>query len=201
MDGDGDLDVLSADGNADKIAWYENLSNPPARKVGDSNGDGIFNSSDLIVVFQAGEYEDGVPQNSTFEEGDWNGDHEFDSSDLVLAFQAGTYVPAARPAARADIGSALVIDVGRGLQGINHARMTQRTSERSSQWQSQPLAAARRWDVAHVDRVFAEHAGTAVRGIDATANGTILDAMSKRRFLIREKLFRPRLRIFLVDRG
>jgi hypothetical protein len=132
----------------------------------------------LIVVFQAGEYEDGVPQNSTFEEGDWNGDQEFDSGDLVLAFQDGMYVPAARPAARADIGSALVIDVGRGLQGINHARMTQRTSERSSQWQSQPLAAARRWDVAQVDRVFAEHAGTGVRGISEMSHGTILDAMS-----------------------
>jgi hypothetical protein len=146
-------------------------------KIGDSNGDGIFNSSDLIVVFQAGEYEDGVPQNSTFEEGDWNGDQEFDSGDLVLAFQAGTYVNAARPAARADIGSALVIDVGRGLPGIHHARTPQRTSERSSQSQLQPLAAARRWDVAHVERVFAEHAGTGVRGLGEMSHGTILDSM------------------------
>lgn len=60
--------------------------------VGDSNGDGVFDSSDLVAVFAAGEYEDEVAGNSTFEEGDWNGDGDFTSRDLVLAFQAGTYV-------------------------------------------------------------------------------------------------------------
>jgi hypothetical protein len=63
-----------------------------SRVTGDSNGDGIFNSSDLIVVFTAGEYEDAIAGNSTFEEGDWNGDRDFDTQDLVAAFQAGTYV-------------------------------------------------------------------------------------------------------------
>jgi len=62
---------------------------------GDSNRDGVFNSSDLIHVFQIGEYEDGILNNSTFEDGDWNGDSDFDSSDIVHAFQAGTYVVAA----------------------------------------------------------------------------------------------------------
>jgi hypothetical protein len=60
---------------------------------GDSNLDGIFNSTDLIQIFQAGEYEDGVLANSTWSTGDWNGDQEFDSGDLVKAFQAGAYVP------------------------------------------------------------------------------------------------------------
>ena len=58
---------------------------------GDANGDGLFNSSDMVAVFQAGEYEDDVANNSTYEEGDWNGDGEFDSQDMVLAFQAGYY--------------------------------------------------------------------------------------------------------------
>ena len=48
-------------------------------------------------MFIAGEYEDDVPGNSTFEEGDWNGDGDFDSSDFVAAFRAGTYVAVARP--------------------------------------------------------------------------------------------------------
>ena len=61
------------------------------RIPGDANGDGRFNSTDLVIVFQAGEYEDGIPQNSTYAEGDWNGDGDFDSSDLVVAFQAGYY--------------------------------------------------------------------------------------------------------------
>jgi hypothetical protein len=67
------------------------------RVVGDANGDGRFDASDLVKVFQTGEYEDGVPANSTFEEGDWNGDSDFDSSDLVEAFQAGTYAGSAIP--------------------------------------------------------------------------------------------------------
>ena len=85
LDGDGDLDVLSASWDEGKIAWYEQ------RLVGDVNDDGVFNSSDLVQVFQAGEYEDGILRNSTYEEGDWNGDGEFDSSDLVMAFQTGLY--------------------------------------------------------------------------------------------------------------
>lgn len=59
------------------------------RLVGDSHHDGLLNSSDLVVVFQAGEFEDDIASNSVFEEGDWNGDGDFDTSDLVLAFQSG----------------------------------------------------------------------------------------------------------------
>ena len=62
---------------------------------GDVNGDGVFDSSDLVAVFTAGEYEDDVPGNSTFEEGDWDGDGDFTSSDLVFVFKAGNYVNAA----------------------------------------------------------------------------------------------------------
>ena len=58
---------------------------------GDSNMDGIFNSSDFVIVFQAGEYEDDTPGNSTFEEGDWNGDGDFDTADFVFVFQLGNY--------------------------------------------------------------------------------------------------------------
>jgi hypothetical protein len=58
---------------------------------GDSNFDGVFDSSDLIRIFQTGEYEDQRPRNSTWEDGDWNLDGEFDSGDLVYAFQAGSY--------------------------------------------------------------------------------------------------------------
>jgi hypothetical protein len=85
LDGDGDIDVLSASFQDGRIAWYEN------RLIGDANDDGVFNSSDLVQVFQAGEYEDGILRNSTYEEGDWNGDGEFDSSDLAMAFQTGLY--------------------------------------------------------------------------------------------------------------
>ena len=58
---------------------------------GDANLDGAFDSKDLVAVFQAGEYEDGIAGNSTWSEGDWDGDGEFSSSDLVHVFQAGGY--------------------------------------------------------------------------------------------------------------
>jgi hypothetical protein len=64
---------------------------------GDVDIDGVFNSGDLVKVFQVGEYEDGIVGNSTWAEGDWNNDNEFDTTDLVVAFQAGQYVPAASP--------------------------------------------------------------------------------------------------------
>ncbi|MCA9171858.1 MAG: hypothetical protein KDB23_29520, partial [Planctomycetales bacterium] len=59
--------------------------------AGDANHDGVFDSSDLVAVFAAGEYEDEAELNSLWAEGDWNGDGEFTSADLVLAFSMGAY--------------------------------------------------------------------------------------------------------------
>ena len=61
-------------------------------KPGDANLNRIFNSEDLVIVFQAGEYEDGIAANSGWAEGDWNCDGDFGSSDMVLAFIDGGYV-------------------------------------------------------------------------------------------------------------
>ncbi|MCA9218188.1 MAG: lamin tail domain-containing protein, partial [Planctomycetales bacterium] len=58
---------------------------------GDANVDGVFNSSDLTLVFQAGQYEDSVAGNSTWATGDWNCDGEFTTSDFVTAFMYGEY--------------------------------------------------------------------------------------------------------------
>ena len=58
---------------------------------GDNTLDGKFNSTDLIAVFEAGEYEDSIVGNSTWAEGDYSGDGEFDSRDLVMALQTGKY--------------------------------------------------------------------------------------------------------------
>ena len=66
---------------------------------GDANLDGQFDSSDLVQIFVAGEYDDGVSGNSGWAEGDWTCDGEFDSSDLVAAFLSGSYVSPATPAA------------------------------------------------------------------------------------------------------
>ena len=58
---------------------------------GDANLDGEFNSSDLVSVFEAGQYEDSLVANSNWSSGDWNADGEFSSGDLVVAFQDGGY--------------------------------------------------------------------------------------------------------------
>ena len=67
--------------------------------LGDVNLDGLFNSRDIVLVFQAGEYEDGVAGNSTWADGDWNCDGEFDSGDFVFALSAGGFTAAVSPAA------------------------------------------------------------------------------------------------------
>jgi hypothetical protein len=64
---------------------------------GDADRNGVFNSSDLVAVLAAGEYEDGITGNSTWEEGDWNGDGDFTTADIVLAFEFGAYSAQARP--------------------------------------------------------------------------------------------------------
>ena len=76
-------------------------------RVGDVNLDGRFDSRDLVAIFQAAQYDDGIPVNSKWSTGDWNCDGEFDSSDLVVAFQAGGYSAASR-INRAAIAAAIV---------------------------------------------------------------------------------------------
>ena len=69
--------------------------------VGDANLDGEFNSGDFVAVFGAGQFEDGVPMNSTWETGDWNGDGDFGSGDFVFAFSSGGYELGPRRAVQA----------------------------------------------------------------------------------------------------
>ena len=71
-------------------------------KPGDANTDGVFNSADLVAIFQAGKYEDGVVGGTHWMHGDWNCDSEFDSSDLVVAFQGGSYLSSVAAAALVD---------------------------------------------------------------------------------------------------
>ena len=83
---------LSGDGNVntdDRDFLVETLL---GTSYGDSNLDGIFNSNDLVLIFQAGQYEDDIAGNSTWETGDWNGDGDFTTFDLVTAFRRSKYV-------------------------------------------------------------------------------------------------------------
>ncbi|MCA9215525.1 MAG: VCBS repeat-containing protein [Planctomycetales bacterium] len=92
LDGDGDLDRIELRGGINDTLTTSDVLLHETRLIGDVNDDGRFDSTDLMMVFAAGEYEDGIARNSTFIEGDWNGDGEFDTSDIVAAFQAGNFV-------------------------------------------------------------------------------------------------------------
>lgn len=68
---------------------------------GDADLNGEFNSSDLVAVLAAGQYEDGIAGNSGWAKGDFDGDSDFTSSDLVTALADGGYEQGPRPAATA----------------------------------------------------------------------------------------------------
>ena len=83
-----DLDGNQLVDQEDRRIWVDEIKRT---YFGDSNLDGEFGSSDLVSVFTAGQYEDGVSSNSSWASGDWNGDSEFDSGDFVTAFSAGGF--------------------------------------------------------------------------------------------------------------
>jgi hypothetical protein len=82
----------------DRTVWVRDL-----RKTwfGDANLDNVFNSSDFVAVFTAGQYEDAVAGNSGWATGDWDGDGDFTSGDFVVAFQDGGYEKGPRVAVAA----------------------------------------------------------------------------------------------------
>jgi hypothetical protein len=107
-DGEGPtLEVIDSMGNYnDSRNWRASRrtggSPGSSPKVpGDANGDAVFNLADLVIVLQAGKYEDGIEDNASFEEGDWDGDGDFTSHDLVFAFQWETFEQAALASADA----------------------------------------------------------------------------------------------------
>jgi hypothetical protein len=87
---------LTGDGRVDDQDRDELIDNILGTTFGDANLDSVFNSSDLVSVFQVAEYEDSPIGNSTWSEGDWDGDGEFATSDLVIAFQRGGFAANAR---------------------------------------------------------------------------------------------------------
>lgn len=89
-----DLD-FTQDGSIDQADRDYLIESVLNTVYGDSNLDGLFNSSDLVAVFQSGEYEDDIVGNSTWAEGDWDGDGDFTTSDLVFVFQKNSYSHAA----------------------------------------------------------------------------------------------------------
>ena len=82
---------LTNDGLVDEADRDEMIFNILDSTYGDSDLNGLFNTADLVLVLQAGQYEDGIAGNSLWETGDWDGDGEFGTGDIVLALQTGDY--------------------------------------------------------------------------------------------------------------
>ena len=83
LTGDGKVDL------DDRVYWVEQ----PSMKnswLGDADLNGVFNSDDFVLAFQAGKYEV-VGAEATWGQGDWNGDLLFTSGDFVAAFASGGY--------------------------------------------------------------------------------------------------------------
>ncbi|MCA9170427.1 MAG: dockerin type I repeat-containing protein [Planctomycetales bacterium] len=83
-----DMDLSGYVDQVDRELWVEQIV---GTSFGDANLDGRFDSQDLVLVMQAGQYEADASQNTGWAAGDWNGDHRFTSADLVLAFDRGLY--------------------------------------------------------------------------------------------------------------
>lgn len=82
---------LNGDGNVDhndRTFWVKDLKNT---FFGDANLDQLFDSRDVVIVFQAGQFEDAIAGNSNWESGDWDGDCDFTTSDLILAFREDSF--------------------------------------------------------------------------------------------------------------
>jgi hypothetical protein len=116
-----DLNSDSRVDQADREFWVDWIK---ISYFGDANMDFKFDSSDLIVVFQAGQYEDSQVANSTWATGDWNGDLEFDASDVVLAFQSGGFEQGYRSAVAVPepAGNLLASLAGCGLVVLGRGR-------------------------------------------------------------------------------
>ena len=104
---------LNGDGSVDQSDMDYLVRQILETDYGDATLDGIIDSTDLIEIFRAGEYDDGVDQNSTWSTGDFDCDGEFDSADLVMMFRSGSYtsgVAAVQQARLNDVAAALAAE-------------------------------------------------------------------------------------------
>jgi hypothetical protein len=91
--------------------------------IGDTDLDGLFDSTDLILVLAAGEYEDATAGNSGWSTGDWDGNGDFESSDLSAALSDGGYQAGFRAAVSAVPEPASCVMLVMALTGIaSHLR-------------------------------------------------------------------------------
>jgi hypothetical protein len=114
VDGNGSLDV-------EDLNSFVTGASTMNSYIGDSNGDGVFNSDDLVTVFVAGKYESGT--SATWAAGDWNANGLFDSDDLVAAFVGGGYELGAKAATSAVPEPSSIMLLVLGMVGLARLRL------------------------------------------------------------------------------
>jgi hypothetical protein len=82
---------LNADGVVDRQDLLFLVHDLLGTSIGDANLDGAFDTTDLVLVLQAGLYESQSSHVADWSTGDWNCDGRFDTGDFVFAFQHGAY--------------------------------------------------------------------------------------------------------------
>ena len=112
-----DLNADNQVNQEDRQEWVKVLR---VTYFGDSDLDGDFDSSDLIVVFAAGKYESGDP--AMWRDGDWDGNGLFETSDLVMALKDGGYEQPSNAHAAVPEPNAILI-FGFGAIALLGARM------------------------------------------------------------------------------
>ena len=150
---------LTGDGRVDESDRDELILDALNTTYGDSNLDGVFNSSDLVQVFMAGQYEDLIPGNSNWESGDWNLDGDFTSADIVLAFVANGYSAAVAPIATTGHPAAALYPVAQtniSAAHVDHVaenRIDHRKSREESN-RIRPRHVERQLQIATIDSIF-----------------------------------------------
>jgi hypothetical protein len=162
---------LNQDGlrNEHDVRFY--VENGLGTSIGDSNLDGVFNSSDLVATFQVGEYEDGIAGNSTWAEGDWFCDNEFNTRDFVFAFQYSRYSQAAVAAFKSNaiIGAILAEhedDPAFARSEANNDRALANTDPLDHRTEQPPVAAGYHFEHSKRSRLFGNRLSEVENAID-----------------------------------
>ena len=139
---------LNADGIVDQADTLMLVNDVLGTSIGDVNLDGVFDSSDFVLVFKGGEFEDSAADNSHWGTGDWDCDGEFGSDDLLFALQEGDYQLAAVPEPAASIAAAIH---NRGDDGAeDSSTLVKNSGQAAVRVESQQP----RFDAAHRDVIF-----------------------------------------------
>ncbi len=153
--GDPSGDV-TGNGTVDQDDMIYLIEDVIGTSIGDVDFDGVFDSHDLVLLFQLNEFEDNVAGNSTYRDGDWNLDGDFTSDDLLFAlsrkgYQGRAAEPEVAALPAASVAAALANDVDIASRSAANSTSLRAVSEQSDDTKQRLL------ELASFDQIFAEY--------------------------------------------